>query len=271
MKEKEIEKEKEKDAQDRYSIYSIEKAFDVIEMLSDHETLSLIELTERLHQPKSSLYRIILTLEKLGYVTRDDGDGKYCLGYKSLVITRKLLEKSSIRVSSIAEMNRLVDKYGDTVNLGVLSDNHVLYLEIIEGTNALRMTDTVGSKAPLHASAMGKVIMSYLSKEEVHEILAKIKLFSITANTIIVKREFLNELTKIRKQGYALDDQEIVQGARCVAAPIFDMFGKIQGAVSLSGALHRFSDLKLSDISEDVREASLNISRKMGYVESAGS
>lgn len=256
------------DKQSRYMIHSIEKALDLIEILSEKESASLMELVEILQQPKSSLYRIILTLENKGYITRSDEDGKYCLGYKHLTVTKNLLEKNTLRSSAIPEMNALVDQYGDTVNLGVLSDDEVLYLEIIEGTYALRMTDRVGSKAPIHATAMGKVMTAFFREDMIKELLENLNMHKITPHTITDKQRFIEEMDKVRLQGYALDDQEVVEGARCVAAPIFDMFDRLVGAISLSGAIHRLSDERLPDMIASVTGAAERISLKLGCTRS---
>ncbi|NHN31763.1 IclR family transcriptional regulator [Paenibacillus agricola] len=256
----------EKDKQDRYSIHSVEKALDVIEALSIRDSLSLIELVELVKQPKSSLYRIILTLEKRGFINRSDEDGKYCLGYKQLVITKNLLERSSLRAAALTEMNNLVQAYGDTVNLCVLSEGEILYMEIIEGTYALRMTDKVGSKAPFHATATGKMIAAHLSEEEVMRMIAKHGLPAFTPYTIQDPSQLLSELAHIKELGYAVDREEIVQGARCIATPVFNMFGRIEGAVSLSGALHRFPDEKIPGIAHNIMAAAWSISQKLGYV-----
>jgi DNA-binding IclR family transcriptional regulator len=254
-----------KEKQDRYAIHSIEKALDVIEVLSARDSVSLIELAELVNQPKSSLYRIILTLEKRGFISRSDEDGKYCLGYKQLVITKNLLERSSLRNASLTEMTKLVDKYGDTVNLCVLFEQDILYMEILEGTYALRMLDKVGSKSPFHATATGKAIAAFLPEENVKELIVAKGLPRLTPNTIIDEHALFLELNQIKEQGFALDNEEIVQGARCIAVPIFDMFGHILGAISLSGALHRLPNEHILDIAAVMKEAGFNISRKLGY------
>lgn len=250
--------------QNRYMIHSISKALDLIELLSERESASLIELVDLLQQPKSSLYRIILTLENKGFISRSDEDGKYCLGYKHLTITKNLLEKNTLRSSAVPEMNALVGLYGDTVNLGVLAEDQVLYLEIIEGTYALRMTDRVGSKAPIYATAMGKVIAAYAKDHTRSSLIERLTMEPITPYTITDKKQLAEQLEQIRVQGYAVDNQEIVEGARCVAAPIFDMFDQLVGSISLSGAIHRFSDEKLPEMAETVRKSAINISRKLG-------
>ena len=255
----------QKEKQDRYAIQSIEKALDVIEVLSERDSVSLIELADLVSQPKSSLYRIILTLEKRGFISRSEEDGKYCLGYKQLVITKNLLERSSLRNAAITEMTKLVAQYGDTVNLCVLFEEEILYVEIIEGTYALRMSDKVGSKSPFHATATGKAIAAFLPRETVNDLIASKGLPGFTPNTLTDKVALFAELDQIKAQGFALDNEEIIQGARCIAVPIFDMFGHIQGAISLSGALHRLPNQQIPAVSAVLIQAGFNISQKLGH------
>ncbi len=251
---------------ERYTIQSIDKALDMIELLAEHGSLSLIELTELLEQPKSSTYRIVLTLENRGFISRSDEDGKYCLGYKQLMLTRNLLERNTLRTAALQEMKKLSERYGDTVNLGVLLDGKVLYVEILESTHALRMTDSIGSRSPFHATAIGKTIAAFLKEDIVHSLAEQHGLPALTPYTIHTVERLNEELAVIRQQGYALDNQEIVEGARCVAAPIFDMYGNPLGALSLSGAMHRFKEEDLPDISEQIKSAAAEISKKLGYL-----
>lgn len=252
--------------QNRYSITAIEKALDVIEALAEHKSLNLIEMSKILEQPKSSLYRIITTLENRNYITRNDGDGKYCLSYKMLFITMNLMENNSLRNAATPIMNELVEKYGDTVNLGVLSDVSVIYVEIIEGTYSLRMSETVGSRSPFHATAIGKAITAHLPLEEVNNMIETQGLTQVTPNTVQDYDIFINELNQTKQQGYSLDDEEVVLAARCIAAPIFDLSGKVVAAISLSGASQRFSDEKIPKIANDVKNAADRISKKLGFI-----
>lgn len=253
---------------ERYTIHSIDKALDMIEILAERGSLSLIELTELLQQPKSSAYRIVLTLENRGFISRSEEDGKYCLGYKQLLITRNLLERNNLRTAALQEMKRLSEEFGDTVNLGVLLDGHVMYVEIIESTHALRMTDSVGSKSAFHATAMGKAIVAHYPEEKVTELLKECGMPKLAKNTITEAKQYVEELERVRSNGYAVDDQEIVEGARCVAAPIFDMFGKVHGAISVSGPMHRYHSNTIPEIARQVVKAAAAVSLKMGHAES---
>lgn len=251
--------------QERYTIQAIDKALDVIELLAERGSLSLIELAELLNQPKSSTYRIILTLENRHYISRSDEDGKYCLGYKQLVVTKNLLERNKLRTAALPEMKGLSNRFGDTVNLGVLIDGEIMYVEIIESTHALRMTDTVGSKSPFHATAMGKAIAAFLPEAVVRDIIAERGLAPLTDRTITSLERFMAELRQVRGRGYALDDQEIVEGARCVAAPVFGMFGSVYGAISVSGPMHRYAPERIPEIASHVMAAAAAASLNMGY------
>jgi IclR family acetate operon transcriptional repressor len=249
----------------RYTIQSVDKALDLLELLADEGSMSLIELTERLNQPKSSTYRILLTLENRGFIARSDEDGKYCLGYKQLMLTRKLLERNNLRAAALQEMKRLSELFGDTINLGVLVEGSVLYVEIIESNHALRMTDTVGSKAPVHATAIGKAIAAHLPQGELEELLDGCDYEALTERTIRSREPFLDELAKVRKAGYAFDNQEVVEGACCVAAPVFNMFGQVAGAISVSGPVHRYLPDKAPEIAVQVVACAQAVSRKLGY------
>jgi DNA-binding IclR family transcriptional regulator len=251
--------------EDRYTINSIEKALDVLEILSQHKSLNLIELATILNKPKSSLFRIISTLEKREYITRNEDDGKYCVGFKPLELTKNLLEGNTLRNCAASEINHLADKYGDTVNLGVLSDGDVLYIEIIEGTYSLRMNESVGSRGPYHATGIGKAIAAFLPAEKLNRLIEEKGFPSYTPNTIQSKEAFLNELAEIKNKGYSIDNEEVVQGARCIAAPVFNLSGKVEGAVSLSGTVHRYPLGTITEVAKDVKLAAANISRKLGY------
>lgn len=248
----------------RYRINSIDKALDLLELLAE-EPLNLLELAERLDRPKSSLYRIITTLEERGYITREEETEKYCLGLKTLKLTKNLLENNTLRNVSRFAMQDLLSITGESVNLGVLTGEEILYVAVLEGTHQLKFTEVVGSKAPFHASAIGKVIAAHLPDEQLDRLLAKITFEKLTPKTIDNKEDYIQELKIIKERGHALDNEEVATGARCIAAPIFNMFGRVEAAISISGAIHRMPDNQLTQLSAHVIDAAKTISTKLGY------
>mgnify|MGYP001201168837 CR=1 FL=1 len=247
----------------RYTINAVDKALDLLELLAE-KPMNLLEIVERLNQPKSSVYRLITTFEDRGYINRVDGDGKYCLGLKTLELTKNLLEDNTLLKVARSEMEKLANNTGESVNLGIISGEHILYVDVIEGSHPLKFAEKVGTTGPIHCTAIGKVIASQLSEKELKNLLDKIKFTKKTPNTIDSKDKFIEELQRIKKKGYALDDEEIVTGARCIAAPIFNMFGNVKAAISISGAAHRISDDNLENLSSQVIEAANNISKLLG-------
>lgn len=251
----------------RYTISSVEKALDVLELIAEHESLNLIEISQLLDKPKSSLFRIITTLEHRGYVTRSDKNAKYCLGFKALKLSSDLLKTNTLERAAGPGMEELSAKYGDSVNVGILIEEEILYIAVKEGTYPLRFTDVVGTKSPFYATAIGKAIAAHLSDEVLDRILEKSKFVSITPYTITDQDTFKKELEKVREMGVAFDNQEIVEGARCVAAPIFNTLGEVEAAISISGASHRFKDERIREIEKDIKEIAQKISENLGYEE----
>src|SRR5699024_4679068 len=137
------------------------------------------------------------------------------------------------------------------------------YMEVIEGTNSLRMNETVGSTSPFHATAIGSAIVAYLPSGQLKKLLENYEFKAITKYTITDKENYEEKLGQVRKNGYSIDDQEIVIGARCVASPIFNRLGNVEGAISMSGAEHRYSPDKIHKIELDIKSAAQRISRKL--------
>jgi IclR family acetate operon transcriptional repressor len=130
------------------------------------------------------------------------------------------------------------------------------------------MSDHVGAKAPFHSTAVGKAIAAHLPERDVQELIRANGLPAVTPRTIQDPEVFRSELACVRRDGYAVDDEENVLGARCVAAPIFNMHGDVVGAISLSGPIQRLSDAHMRQIALDVRQAAVHISEKLGYMRS---
>lgn len=252
---------------DRYHIGSIDRALDVLETLSQAGTMSLIDLCNDLKVPKSSVYRAITTLENRGYIDRVGRDGKYCIGYKALEITKNLLDGNSLRNAALPQLNYLVETYGDTANLGILDGDEIVYVDLVEGTNALRMNESIGTRGPFYATGLGKAIVAHLSDAKREELISGVQEFcKFTTATIANKEQLQEEFRITRERGYSVDDEENIEGAVCVAAPIFDMYGQVLGSLSLSGAKHRFGSEHIERIISDVTQAARNASMKLGYV-----
>lgn len=245
-------------------VHSLNQAIDLLEVLAYHGAMGLNELSTKLSIPKTTTYRILCTFEDRGYIKKT-GDRKYTLSIKMLQLIRGLIKDNRLVDVSKSEMSELYQKFNETVNIGVLTGSEVMYVSVMESDQSLRASSEVGSTDPFYATSLGKVIAAHLKEKELEFLLETTTLKSLTPNTITDKDDLQKELRKIKENGYAVDNEEICLGIRCFAAPIFNMFDEVEGAISLSGASVRLTEDKVEEIIKDIRETARKISKKMGY------
>jgi IclR family acetate operon transcriptional repressor len=153
----------------------------------------------------------------------------------------------------------------ETVNLAVLDQETVLYADVIESPHEFRLASRVGTRRPLHATALGKALTAFLPEEQKQNILKTITFQASTPKTIMNLVQFRQELLKIRKQGFAVDDEEAVMGARCVSAPILDAEGLPIAAISVSGPVTRVTPNQVSGLAGAITSAARAISAELGF------
>lgn len=218
-------------------------AIRILEVILDSKgELSLHEVSSIANVGKTSTFRILYTLDKLGYVQRNPSSGKYRLGLKILTAGQKALSADHFLESARPYLEELRKKVDETTNLAALRNGRIVYLDIVESLHAFRMVGTLGSIVPWHSTALGKVIAAQLPAFRVRELLKGHKMTRFTKYTITSRRTFISSLTKVRKQGYAIDDQETELGATCIAVPLLDNHSHPIGAISVSGPTPRVKD-----------------------------
>lgn len=221
--------------------------------------MALPQLAEAVGMPKSSAFRYLSTLEARGYVERDPGTGHYRFGRAFLPAHTRHLEVMAARAKPVLE--ELRDRFGETINLGVLDGNRVTYLEIVESRKAMRLAARKGDRDPIHSTALGKAIASRLSEREVRSILATEGMPQLTTRTITDPELFLRELAVVRDRGYAVDNGENEEDGRCVGVPVPS--GRIPAAISLSAPASRFPMNGLGEVAASLRDAAELISREL--------
>ncbi len=247
----------------RYWVPMLGHAMRVLETFYDADLeLRLQEVTTRTGITKSSTFRILFTLESLGYLEKNDSTGKYRLGRRIFEAAGKARATRSVGQLAQPFLRTLNEQFGETVNLGALQNRQVVYVDTIEGSHSFRLSANIGAVAPFHASALGKAILAFLPETEVAAILDTIKFPRLTPQTIGARDELVKALQKVRRRGYAVDDEEIEAQAFCVAAPIRDSSGRASHAVSLAGPTHRMRSQQKSII-EEVTKAAAAISAQM--------
>jgi len=227
--------------------------------------MNMTEISERLEIYPSTIHRILDTLKHWGYVEQDPKTQKYRLGLKLLELGMAKLQQMDLVKEATPYLKELVRKCNETVHLGVLEEGEVLYVAKEESSQTIRMISYVGKRAPLHCTALGKLLLAYLPEEERRKILEQKALPPLTENTITDKRELEKELAKVREQGFALDREENEKDVRCVAAPIRNYQGEVIAALSISSPIFRIDKNTQNDLKEAIVETSKKISKRLGY------
>jgi DNA-binding IclR family transcriptional regulator len=237
----------------------IERMMCVLEAFGPRTEVSLKNVTLRTGMVKSSVFRILYTLEKLGYVIKST-DGMYAIAPKFVALISPAHPNSDLIEASHACMRGLVDQFKETVNLGVLDGNEVLYIHVIESPHMLRLAAHAGIRSALHTSALGKCLTAYLQPKEAERLL-KLSFRRMTARTIATKERFFDELEETRKRGFAIDNSEESDGICCVGVPIVDAHGRVTAALSISGPDSRLDEGRFTEVADALRSASKGISK----------
>jgi IclR family acetate operon transcriptional repressor len=200
------------------------------------QALSLGALAEAVGLPKGTTHRLLASLIYFNYVQQDPVSRGYRLGFKLVTLGNYLLDQIDLRRVARPHLLELAQRTGETANITVLDRDKALYIDKIQlsSSSGLHMVSRIGYRAPLHCSAMGKVLLAHQPDAEVDRIIASRGLPRHTAKTITDSAVLKAHLETIRTEGYALDDEEHSDGVRCVAAPIRDMGGEIVAAISVS-------------------------------------
>lgn len=248
-----------------YRIAAVDKTLDIIESLAEQEKeMALPELSRVLSMPKATLFRYLITLESRGYVRKTLADDRYALGFKVLELGSQVLGNLTLHEVALPYMKALQAQFQETVNLGVLDECEIVYIEILESPRTFKMAARVGGHEMAHATALGKAILAFLPKEEIERIAKTTNLPRCTANTLDSLSQLEPELEMIRERGYAQDREENEEGARCVGVPIFDHRGGVIAALSISGPAFRLSAARIEKMGAALAAAGQQISQEMG-------
>ena len=246
-------------------IGSVQKALNILGAFTRQKPeLSLTDLAALLSLNKSTLFGLLRTLEKNGYVAQNPQTKRYRLGMQ--LLDRAALAMDYADVSRIAPpyLDELCEKVEENVHLGVLDNGEVIYLYRVQGPHTLSMNSHPGMRTPVHCTAMGKVLLAFLPEVEAKAILMQRELIAYTPHTITDLAQLQQYLREVRQQGYALDAEERDLGNQCVAAPIFDMHDKVVAAISVSIPSVRIGGLRLSNAIRHVKEYAWLVSRQLG-------
>jgi DNA-binding IclR family transcriptional regulator len=249
-----------------YRVQVLDRAAAILQALADAPTdLAPAEIAERLRLHKSTIHRLLMVLEQHGFIRKQADSGKCALGLKLFELGSRAAKGLSLRTHAQPFLARLVGETGETAHIGVLDEGDIVSVANVEGPRTLRMPSTVGRRTPAHCSALGKAVLAFLPQSTVDELIARRPLSPLTSKTLITRSALVADLRRIRVRGYAIDDEEIEKGLRCVGAPVRDYTGLVVGAVSIAGPAFRITKRKIPALAGSVMAVAGNLSAELGY------
>ena len=248
----------------RYGAPSVKKAFEILEVLSSSkEGLGVSEIARGLNMAKSTVHGMTSALEELGAVMRDPQTKRYKLGLTLFELGRLAYSQIDLKALARPIMEELMEKTQASVFLGISSwDHHVTILDIVESRQDLKITAPIGTTIPLFAGAVGKVFLASMEKEQTETIIRSKGLTRFTENTIVDPELYYQELRRVRKMGYAIDDEEYILGVRAVASPIVGL-GQLMSAIWVVGFKASLDEEKMKTLITMTRKAAKDISLRI--------
>lgn len=247
------------------SVSSVLKVFGILQALGEEREIGITELSQRVMMSKSTVYRFLQTMKSLGYVAQEGESEKYSLTLKLFELGAKALQNVDLIRSADIQMRELFTLTKETIHLGALDEDGIVYIHKIDSMYNLRMYSRIGRRNPLHSTAIGKVLLAWRDRDEAAEILSKVEFTRSTPHTVGSAEALLPLLDVVRQQGYGEDKEEQEEGLRCIAVPVFDRFGVVIAGLSISFPTIRFAEDSMHEYVAMLHHAAKNISEQMGY------
>ncbi|HWI38896.1 MAG TPA: IclR family transcriptional regulator [Burkholderiales bacterium] len=227
--------------------------------------LGITTLASRLGLAKSTVHRLAATLTGAGFLEQNADTGKYRLGLALFELGALVRRRMDVANEARPQLRELLEKTGETVQLGIIDQSSVLYVYEMESRRAIRMAAAVGARAPLHCTAVGKVLLAYQSPEYVKELVER-GLAPLTDNTITKRDAFLAMLKEVRARECAIDDEESEIGLRAIAAPVRNQRGAVIAALGVAAPVQRMTKKVMQNCVPTVVATASAVSQRLGYL-----
>ena len=248
-------------------IRAVDRALNVLLCFSrDTPELTMTQIAEKVGLNKSTVHRLLATLEGKRFIKRDPITNLYKLGIRMFQMAYLTMEANDLRKLASPYLDCLCEQHGENVNLAVLDGHDVLYLDVHESPKRVKLAASVGQRLPAFSTASGKVILAYLPVEEVRRILS-FGMPQQTQYTITSSDTFIESLDLIRQQGFAISTQEYEESINAIAAPILDSKGNPVGSISIAGPTYRLSQEKMIEISPTILEVARELSNEIKLID----
>jgi DNA-binding IclR family transcriptional regulator len=247
------------------SVPALDRALSILELLSFvRHGLTLPELSRRLEMPRSSTHCLLVTLERRGYLHRNEHTNRYMFGRKLFSVANTALSGLKLREQAAPLLRDLMRRTRLTVHMAILEHGEAVLVEKIEPPGMLRLATWIGKRMDLHATGVGKALLAYLPDEEIDALITGHGLPRYNDNTITSVRKLREEMARVRRAGYSVEDQEGEIGFRCIGAPVFDETGKAAAAISIAGTTSQITDENFLSLAAVVKGTAASLSSVLG-------
>jgi IclR family acetate operon transcriptional repressor len=246
------------------SVRAVERALDILLCFSeDKPALSLTQIAEQVGMHKSTIHRLLATLESRRFVIRDKITGMYQLGYRFIELASIMLSDIDVQHWAQPYLQQLAVLSGETVDLAVLDGDHVVYLQVVESLQRVKIAAAVGEQLPVHCTATGKAFLAFLPEYQVNEILAK-EMVKYTDLTLVSLADLYQDLRETRERGFAISKEEYEKDINAVAAPILDANSCPIAVIAIVGPSFRLSHDHMMKLGQSILETTSTIAQEIG-------
>ncbi len=251
-------------------IPSVKRAFDILDLFfGGTESLSKPEIAARLGLARTTVHEQVQTLLACGYLeTSDNQPNRYTLGFRVFELGNVFASRIDPSQECLRAAREVSKSCDETVQMAIRDGMDVVFIIRVDSSRILRLVSAVGSRLPAHCTGVGKMLLSCLSDQELAALYRnKTRLSGMTVNSIGSVKRLMTELSEVRQNGYAYDDCESNEDARCVAAPVYDHTGSAYAAMSITVPATRMDPVRKSELVDVVRSGAKKLSRRLGWVQ----
>jgi IclR family acetate operon transcriptional repressor len=247
-------------------VQSLDRALDLLEALARADELGVSEVAGQTGLVPSTAHRLLSTLVARGYAAQNPATGRYLMGYKLLELSSGLQDRlGRLRATARPHLEAIQRETGETTNLVVLEGRNVVYVDTVAGSQSVRLFTEVGRAIPAHTSGSGKALLAWRAPADVAALFDGVPLEPVTPRTLTSLPALEEDFMRIRRRGYATDNEEHELGVACVATPVLDESGQAVAAISVSGPTPRILHADTADIAGLLREHAHEVSAALGY------
>lgn len=245
---------------------AVERALTILELISSKKApIGLADISQELGFAKSTTHRIIEALKSKNFIEQIEESDKYQVGLKAIEVGMSSLTKWNLVDIVTPYLKQLALDLNETSFLAVYDKGEIVYLYKVEGNQSVRTTAELGTRKPIHCTGLGKAIVSTFNIEEVDQVLTEKGMPKYTEKTVTDRQVYLEELSKVRLEGFSMDDEEAEIGLSCFAVPIFNYTGKAVAAISVAGPTERMLEKKKAVV-DSLKNVNRYVSNRLGFV-----